>query len=355
MSDQQASTSPLMPDFNDPQYRQVLESVLAETENLHLLSLVDIHTGEINAPPATADMQQALLACSLFGGRAVQSSDLEALREAPLLASYRLGDYQIIPLSRLDIDGRPVLPVIVVPDHTQVSKLRQIRTQVSSALEGKSLDEAMAESRQVLRAWLFDLDDETVREVFIQAGTDGRLGLETLDELDPLKDILPLITALDAPVAGESRAWLDGVTVVFDGHVWRWTRIPYVADCVLFADSPTESDSSDIIRALLCAQNDILRLVIATLLGSGLQTHIEPFPETDVEFNQIIQTLRDLRPGDLTGRLIEGGFADHPLEINEVRMRCQECIYFLPNRRWCDLPELPVPVEPDWYCRLWKI
>jgi len=28
---------------------------------------------------------------------------------------------------------------------------------------------------------------------------------------------------------------------------------------------------------------------------------------------------------------------------------------YLPNAKWCDLPELPIPVEPDWWCRLWKI
>jgi hypothetical protein len=36
-------------------------------------------------------------------------------------------------------------------------------------------------------------------------------------------------------------------------------------------------------------------------------------------------------------------------------MRCQECMYYLVHRKWCDLPELFVPVEPDWYCRLWRI
>lgn len=23
--------------------------------------------------------------------------------------------------------------------------------------------------------------------------------------------------------------------------------------------------------------------------------------------------------------------------------------------KWCDLPELAVPVEPDWYCKPWRI
>jgi hypothetical protein len=36
-------------------------------------------------------------------------------------------------------------------------------------------------------------------------------------------------------------------------------------------------------------------------------------------------------------------------------MRCQECMYYLVHRKWCDLPELALPVEPDWCCRLWRI
>lgn len=31
------------------------------------------------------------------------------------------------------------------------------------------------------------------------------------------------------------------------------------------------------------------------------------------------------------------------------------CMYFLVHRKWCDLPELSVPVEPEWWCRLWRI
>jgi hypothetical protein len=36
-------------------------------------------------------------------------------------------------------------------------------------------------------------------------------------------------------------------------------------------------------------------------------------------------------------------------------MRCMECINFLVNKKWCNLPELEVPVKPEWYCRLWRI
>lgn len=92
---------------------------------------------------------------------------------------------------------------------------------------------------------------------------------------------------------------------------------------------------------------------IRAMLADGLVTQTEPFPESAVEFAKILDQLRELDEDDLKGRLVIGGFTDKPYGPDE--MRCQECIYFLVHREWCDLPELALPVEPDWWCRLWKI
>jgi hypothetical protein len=93
--------------------------------------------------------------------------------------------------------------------------------------------------------------------------------------------------------------------------------------------------------------------VIAELLESGLKTQVEPFPETEREFGGIIGALRALDPADLERKLVIGGFRNRP--YGSEQLRCMECINFLVNRKWCDLPELALPVEPDWYCRLWRI
>ena len=96
-----------------------------------------------------------------------------------------------------------------------------------------------------------------------------------------------------------------------------------------------------------------LRDRVTHMLASGLATEIEPFPITEREFGAITSELRKLDPDDVEGKLVVGGFLDHP--YGPDNWRCMECIYYLVNRRWCDLPELSLPVEPEWYCRLWRM
>ncbi|WP_026605675.1 hypothetical protein [Methylocapsa acidiphila] len=96
-----------------------------------------------------------------------------------------------------------------------------------------------------------------------------------------------------------------------------------------------------------------LRDRIGKLLADGLKTEIEPVPETEKEFGDILNRLRALNPGDLSGKLVIAGFIDHPYGDDQVR--CMECMYYLVHQRWCDLPELALPVEADWRCRLWRI
>jgi hypothetical protein len=96
-----------------------------------------------------------------------------------------------------------------------------------------------------------------------------------------------------------------------------------------------------------------LRGTIAAMLRNDLATQVEPFPETDKEFAEILLQLRQFEADDLKSKLVVGGFVDHP--YGPEQQRCMECMYYLVHRKWCDLPELAVPVEPDWWCRLWRI
>ena len=92
---------------------------------------------------------------------------------------------------------------------------------------------------------------------------------------------------------------------------------------------------------------------MSELMEWGLETRVEPFPETEKEFAVIVAELRDLDPADLKGKLVIGGFLNKP--YGPDKMRCMECIYYLVHRKWCDLPEISLPAEPDWFCRLWRI
>ncbi len=92
---------------------------------------------------------------------------------------------------------------------------------------------------------------------------------------------------------------------------------------------------------------------VGKVLGSGLKTQVEPFPRNQQEFEGILEELRKLKPNDVYNRLIIAGFLDHP--HGPEQNRCMECIYFLPHKTWCDLPELNLPVESYWWCRLWKV
>ena len=101
------------------------------------------------------------------------------------------------------------------------------------------------------------------------------------------------------------------------------------------------------------ASHDILIKMIEDHFAEGLKTEVEPFPETDREFGKLLDELRPLSADQLREKLILSGWLLEP--FGEDEMRCQECMYYLVHKRWCDLPELDLPAEPDWWCRLWRI
>ncbi len=101
------------------------------------------------------------------------------------------------------------------------------------------------------------------------------------------------------------------------------------------------------------AGHDILLQMIEDQFANGLKTQVEPFPETDKEFGKLLDELRPLSADQLREKLDISGWLLEP--YGEDQMRCQECMYFLVHKRWCDLPELDLPAKPEWWCRLWRI
>ena len=103
------------------------------------------------------------------------------------------------------------------------------------------------------------------------------------------------------------------------------------------------------------AEDDRLRAEIGKRLAGGLRTEVWPRAETSDLVNEIVGRLRREAPGDLTAKLIIAGVTDHAVEADEIEQLCETCMYYLVHRRFCELPELMIPVEPEWSCRLWRI
>lgn len=100
---------------------------------------------------------------------------------------------------------------------------------------------------------------------------------------------------------------------------------------------------------------DAEREEIAALLADGLETEVWPRAETSEMVNEIVGRLRNEAGEDTQAKLKIAGFTDHVIEADEIEQPCETCMYFLQHRRFCELPELMLPVEPNWSCRLWRI
>jgi hypothetical protein len=139
-------------------------------------------------------------------------------------------------------------------------------------------------------------------------------------------------------------------------RVRSWSALTFDPDHLLFAIADRQVAHQGLVLNLLNrATDDTVRVWADGLLAFGIDPILEPFPRTQHEFLAIVEELRGLHQNDLIGRLRIGGFTNYSMGEGEDIQRCQECIYYHPNRKWCDLPELPIPVEAHWWCRLWKL
>ncbi|MBA4326095.1 MAG: hypothetical protein C0426_13990 [Rhodobacter sp.] len=100
---------------------------------------------------------------------------------------------------------------------------------------------------------------------------------------------------------------------------------------------------------------DALRRKIAERLATGLQTEVWPRAGTGEEVNAIVTRLRVEAGDDLDRKLVIAGFTDHTVVAEDMPQPCETCMYYKVHARFCDLPELMLPVEPHWSCRLWRI
>ncbi len=99
-----------------------------------------------------------------------------------------------------------------------------------------------------------------------------------------------------------------------------------------------------------------LRKRLRGMLESGLETEVEPRAYDHDAVQSVVARLQALAPDDYEGKLRIAGFTLTPWRgEDEIEQACETCMYYVVHRRFCELPELMLPVEPEWSCRLWRI
>jgi hypothetical protein len=98
---------------------------------------------------------------------------------------------------------------------------------------------------------------------------------------------------------------------------------------------------------------------IEGLLGAGLVTQWRERAYTSEDVNNACRRLQALAADDVQGRLVLAGFTTTPYvapdDTDQIEQSCATCMYFERHREFCALPELMLPVRPQWSCVLWRI
>ena len=108
----------------------------------------------------------------------------------------------------------------------------------------------------------------------------------------------------------------------------------------------------------MTADNDaVLRERLAQLLESGLQTEWKNRADTSEQVDAVTKRLQQLADDDYPAKLEAAGFTTHPFlpAGADIEESCSTCVRFERIRRFCNLPELAIPVEPEWSCVVWRL
>lgn len=102
-------------------------------------------------------------------------------------------------------------------------------------------------------------------------------------------------------------------------------------------------------------QEEALRERIAQLLASSdFATDWQKRADDDVRFQAVLAAVR-ASDREVATKLRLAGFTAHPVTHDGIEQACASCMYYLVHRRWCELPELNLPVRPEWSCNVWRI
>lgn len=217
------------------------------------------------------------------------------------------------------------------------------------ANSGRTLASLLRNSSDVLAAALLDVPSRQFSDVFRRAEVASEFALD-LDCAHALARLFG--TEAAAPLAfkrpsGESLA-LVHACIAGTEDVRNWWTMPHDPEHVAFvlaSPSTLQGLVSNVAKRLT---DDTLRLWVDGLLAWGIEVGAE------YDSRVIIERLRELPGHDLIGRLHVAAFSNHGVGDGETTQNCKACSHYHAHRRWCDVPELHLPVEAQWHCRLWK-
>lgn len=304
----------------------------------------------------TVELTGVLFSC----GRARETPGSVALLNQirPLKAAFLALEGEKALIQLLENGQRALL--VTVSDALNLGAAQAQLLRASSAVspsQGKGLKDALESMGEILAAAIVDIERRALLDTYRRYDDTSIVSLDErlaamVSDLFSREGKLPalqlsdrkgqLLTTLRAQLTGERRTQY-------------WARMPFDPEHILLVTADQKAIQGLVWIAINHGLNDIVRLWVDGLLSYGIDTLMQPFPKTQTEFLGIVAELGKLHEADLMNRLIVGGFANHGVGEGENLQRCQECIYYLPHAKWCDLPELPIPVEPHWWCRLWKI
>ena len=101
-----------------------------------------------------------------------------------------------------------------------------------------------------------------------------------------------------------------------------------------------------------------LRVRLAELLRSGIETRWQERAYIQAEIRVRVEQLQALDPADYVMKLKVAGFTAQPYrpaDEPDLEQSCATCMYYARHGQFCELPELNMPVLPEWSCVLWRI
>ena len=101
--------------------------------------------------------------------------------------------------------------------------------------------------------------------------------------------------------------------------------------------------------------DETLRVHLRKILENSLETEIEPRAYSHEEVLALVTKLQQVNPNNTEDKLKISGFTLSPYGEEDDEQACETCMYYQVHRKFCELPELMLPVEAEWSCRLWRI